>query len=1830
MVGEASAVFKEVELWGVRSINDMGSSDLLVSMDEIKKDYSGFLKTDGMSEFFHKDQAASPKTDMTEASAWLIDNGIINRDEQITVSNINGIPDVNISKFDMTDAMALPVQRSDALMYLYKATFGPLYGRTVGVETPNVRMHNGNQILFSNLIQMMSDWVPQDVEWGASGTTGAPGKGGSGVGLPGAPGGIGTNSADATNDANKWRYTPQGDEYTSIWGDTNVFISENHFNQESHGGDGGDGGHGVTGGSLNSGSGGDGGNGGTGNNYINYETDYKSIYFVPGADVLFYRTTDVAEMYIQALYSKGLLANDSAVRTDKFTNTFIPLTRDGAALASWSGYADPYIVNQSRLEHFRVESVQWVSLRDLLGSNFTVTNSNSTMSITRHNMFQSNTGYFATEDMTRMGVYKYIYTMVYANEKKLSDLERDIVNYKYGMQFDGYANDEDVEVLKYLIAKGILDFNGSTELNDLYGPIIWQDFIPILYRVANKDARLDFSVVQLTDSEQSWQAKGFYPQTVQVVENGAAGTVSIRMDNTWVRDQYEDHGDEHATVTPVAYSTLPAQTKVYASAAPSSGVVATRLSNRTNSSSTRPTAVRLGAGTSVGVGAVGLAATQLGVGAKATVGNGGQVVLLNTPKSTPTTTVGTLTYQVDQSGAMKLGAYFFDFKGAQYVSEGTLVDSFRQLLAQVDKCNYNQLADQSIEGIDTTNPKHLIVMYMLKNVYVISALQSDAGLYSQMDAVLTEWENNVPSSMSEQLKQARGWVEGGFRHALEAAKNITGVPYNIVYTMTNGSTTRTPAASGGLLQFAQNLKSVSFTIADTSTGSAVPYKYEYTGTAAIEPNAKIEDVVTAVNGSAVELTKRVPEAEAKQFSEEELQVKFTQQIGSSLIDNSSTAPEFNIYTTPTGEQAFVSWSSIEKAKQNASNTSNPIPIEKISERLLYNSQTDTYAYFADGKDAVALVGTEIVSGDPELGVAFKSGEGETATYYYHFAAIKALLNVGQENAVIGGVQSVAVAGKAVNNALTTMPLISESGVAEASVSGIRALISRDDAKDRANFAADSLYMQGASSNNTRWGDYLTLSQSNRVMNIISRRITYKADNTNYVAYAVVRFVPVDAEELGTTPVGSQTSLQDLLDAPGMAPADPAAKATWTANKDACNAYANWIYGTANRSYIETGYLKPEATLYVCNPSKEAVAPPSGIFSPLNAQQRAAVRMISLGKVANGAAMKIGTSLSTGIHNVPEYAASYWMASDCSIIVHADRVYAHSGLFPNLEVTRQNQQPVAKVRNSLVKTAAFAIGSTFKIGYASDTLKNGQDNPTATVIETTSDGMVRCQVGPLRGMPVSMGSSKFLFDAEVAENDVYSFSAYSTSGADSKDVLRSTFDELFKVMPEVKYLGIHKNPYLTAGKFSYTVFNGSTLSIYHNATDLKPTKTVGIPSADSSMTPRDYQDKLAQAMGVAKEAQSMKTVQAYIMVEFPAYQYKVFDGRLMRSSSSATEFISPSLFANLNDLIIDEIINSSNGAIPVNEIPHGSLLKLGNGYYHATGNSTAEKTFVGYSYLNSYIGKATVADAATSFASEFVRAGNQYINVSHFFQDFQVLSNKKTEAQINALKTVATETMTLDAQIKYSIDSQGNVGVIVNKVGENATGGGSNYAPITIKFSDGLMAYKISAPDATAPRYVLCSSAENAVSGCLSELPFFTDNILDAELADRTGTLSGATFKMNNLASRLTDAFMQEFGAAFRGDLITLIRMLVFLVICWLILASWVCYACRLGNLMPILDAIKHPSGNQQRGGIDLMKIFSLGTIGIDTEFGLGRFLIYNFILCCLVLLVMWTGNITIG
>lgn len=1786
----SSALTKEIAVWGAQSINDFVNSDMRITMDDLKEDYEAFRDTGALVEYFHEDKSEPVKVDLGEAYSWLIDHGILSRDDKITISNatLTTIPEMTVEKSAVED-MYMNVNRSDLIMYLYKAVFGNLWGRTIGFESANVRVDDEK---YKTLGQIIID-----------------NNGTSEVNTV-----IKNDETNILNDSSNWRYFPQGTEFTSIFGDTNIFITQNDIQQN------------VNQGNDNTSIGGSAGSDNNTDQDLNYYADYKSIYYRPAADLWFYRTNDVLEMYLQAALSKGILEDEKHLRTEKFEDTFYHLAEDGAPVAAWSGDAYPYTPNRQLTQQYKLKNTEYAPLKDILGVNYTITGSGGNYIIDRQNLYESNSGYFTTEKIYKIDVYKYIYRFIYANEKKLSDLEVDIVNYKYGMDLAGIADDDEIEIIKYLIAKGILNYDITSEFRDLETPMRWIDFIELLYRVANPDARYDFSEVQLTDSENAWKAKGYAPQKLEVISANDFGI--------WTYDDEEftiDDGSSGIVVgarigTPV----FAAETKTNTS----------KDTQKSVSSSIEP--------------------RQL--------------------------LVGDYRFTTDLTGLGLIGALG---------DKQTLTNWFIRARQTIDELSDDNDTMTSLirlatreeifvpRDFDITDTEYLTVPKMithmtLNNIHCVAALMN-SSTYRQnvLDALNTAFaDDKCKSEYSKKFAQL-------FKQQFERLYTDNN-SFNLNYYQGNKSTKLALYNCSTISDFLNNVDKLQFFYKNSNGENT---------TLIITYNAKPEDFNIEIAKSKPDaLSQSIADAEFDAYKNGNLKTKVTllytdgdksgaqQKLSNSITtitahatnsfsyvddngniimtgkeantsgatgglssgsnssnSNSSTkSVALQAFVDPTGKDAFISWSSISAYNKSVTDASMQIPITQVSELLLYNSATDTYAYFSDNKNSkIALVGTAVVTGDANLGVAFKSGDGESAEYYYHINAIKLLLDADQEIKVMSGIKGFELPDQTFANAVTTVPLASESGQAEFGVSGVKALLSSNDSSTSSSLSKDSVYFNLDAVNGERWGEFLTLSQANRVMNTITRRITYEVNGSMNGAYIVVVYEPVDVTSLGSQPMTSNISLQDVLDSPANPPSTTAGRKQWNENKALCNVFANWVYGTSGYEYISTGYLRPKAYIYVAPDCSKDI--PAGYFEPLNDSQKAMIDIQQLNDFS-GKVTKIGSSITGG-----ESSCQYRLSSDYRVLVAGDRVYLNTGAFKGLEQYMGDLSTYAfKVANSTVKSAPFSIGAQVKLTDKTE-LSNGMPVPTATVVATSSDGYITCQLGPIVGTPIKIKDNETgIINSSILSEDVRNKPIDDVVGVPSYDVLKLIKNEMFNNLPSLYISSISTDANLNAnGELGKNVahFNGKTITVYTDGDIKNKAVSVNIKLKDEygkNYTLSQYVSHITDLINTAKSGSNeinlatgltSDDTYSYINFRFPAYQYSIVDGVLKFQNAVAADYISPSLFTSLNDLIIDEMISKSNGAIPINEIPAGSIVKIGTCYYTAVGSSTSKKEFIGYSAMNtvnennSFV--ATHNLAAESFTTHFIRAGNQYINISHFFSEFTLLKNGDGSA-VNALNIIKENTLAIDNNTKYSIDYDGDRELISSTPND---AGAINYTPVKIKFFNNLTAYRVSSPDSTVPRYEIVSFAQNAIGGAFDELPFWSDNLLTASLFDPTTTFMTGRFKLLEIVDEIANAFKENFAKAFQGDLFTLLRLVCFVILCWLMVASWVCYVFKLGGIAGIIEAINSPLSNKRGNGIDLFKIISAGTITIDSEFGLGRFLQYNLILGFLIFIIWRSGSL---
>lgn len=246
-------------------------------------------------------------------------------------------------------------------------------------------------------------------------------------------------------------------------------------------------------------------------------------------DTLTFVSPNVFELYLYELINKGIVSIDT-VSDMVFKQNYEKLG-DSRSVSTrvfpmWSDKLSPAYYGYSESEKKVMGTTEdtnsfvlgrsykiTAGTKDLSNTSFTSIgpmNSNITIEYIRDTTDMS---YFADESLSSMEALKFIEKMLRVTEKDMTETEARIVAYKYGANFSTLT-EEDRKTVEFLVAKGILNFEDPTEYRNLYGVLTKEFAYKLMYRLANKDARLNFSEIQLTDSDNFWIDQGFVSKTI--------------------------------------------------------------------------------------------------------------------------------------------------------------------------------------------------------------------------------------------------------------------------------------------------------------------------------------------------------------------------------------------------------------------------------------------------------------------------------------------------------------------------------------------------------------------------------------------------------------------------------------------------------------------------------------------------------------------------------------------------------------------------------------------------------------------------------------------------------------------------------------------------------------------------------------------------------------------------------------------------------------------------------------------------------------------------------------------------------------------------------------------------------------------------------------------------------------------------------------------------------------------------------------------------------------------------------------------------------------------
>ncbi len=326
---------------------------------------------------------------------------------------------------------------------------------------------------------------------------------------------------------------------------------------------------------------------------------------------------------------------------------------------------------------------------------------------------------------------------------------------------------------------------------------------------------------------------------------------------------------------------------------------------------------------------------------------------------------------------------------------------------------------------------------------------------------------------------------------------------------------------------------------------------------------------------------------------------------------------------------------------------------------------------------------------------------------------------------------------------------------------------------------------------------------------------------------------------------------------------------------------------------------------------------------------------------------------------------------------------------------------------------------------------------------------------------------------------------------------------------------------------------------------------------------------------------------------------------LHRNMALAEEMSQSFFVNaLNDQVIKATLAKGMKLTDVDELPEGARLHVGesiwikrSGYWESypiriTGkpNSSWKRSLVNNSFSNAscynvlssiWTGYAVVNDGQSYLLKNYVDADSVDIGTG-YLGAVPVEKNKYTKQGILARKN--------DDVIVYKSDKDG--------MHEKGTSAVYKYITLKFKFQEGkgLGALPI---NSAGTEYDLMFGADMYSSG--KDLAIFDDD-LDFKYDSETQVSIGVKDADLNDALRETNhEFRADFTKTTAIDWYRWLRYVILIASCWLFMMLWFAYfILKRGIAYKFLETLAKPGFRNQGKGLDVIKLFTLGILNIDS------------------------------
>lgn len=715
---------------------------------------------------------------------------------------------------------------------------------------------------------------------------------------------------------------------------------------------------------------------------------------------------------------------------------------------------------------------------------------------------------------------------------------------------------------------------------------------------------------------------------------------------------------------------------------------------------------------------------------------------------------------------------------------------------------------------------------------------------------------------------------------------------------------------------------------------------------------------------------------------------------------------------------------------------------------------------------------------------------------------------------------------------------------------------------------------GTLANNT--DDFFNLDMTARAMTSVSRQFSVNGKNI----YAIIEWsysVPDATNQIYTysTQDNSTFSVKEASEYLFTRPSNAEEAAWWDKNINLSNAMCNCIYGTKDKEYFTSGFLKPDVTLLVDSKDIDEETAVDTVFGNIQFSNSFKNKYCDNTSSFHKKLFGVDSRTFNIIYGTPNGEITSY--SNMYIVDSRGAVYKNA--------TQDERTSYDSSKKVLTISTRSNGGTKDTAQNGTISISNGSDTRSFYLMNSPSSEYYKLiYTSPVEGI---------LYERKLSETKtIYSLKAEDSSDVTYKEITNlynfalSAFNareeqDLFKRPTTYKPIDYSNLPVLDS-------YQQGKLYLYNNELYASSADTALIntlankPSFIGSQISNPF---VQYKLNDASRCLGLKT-NAFPVIYAKKREFTVSNGVLVNQSSNPYLDLGNVFYSGLNSTLVSRMMDNNIANTKYSQLPDGAQVIIGDILFVKKNGVLNSSPYHDSNLVNAFV--------STDYNEDTIKT-----LICNLFAGLQIYYSGRPRPFVDYIKEVGmgyyagkTDNDTLiNNGSKKILKPDGNLADYDYSPLE--------YSSFKIDLEDKLRFYLL---DPATNTYSLQCTSDEYGSGYISNVSMFAEDLGFTFNDDDIQDLVGNKYREMPNFRQTFENYKESYSKALKGDVLAIFQFFFYIIISYAILASWIAVAIlKLHIGTGIFLWIRNPSGVKGAEGFDFVKLLTLGIWNLDSD-----------------------------